>query len=423
MKEDLLHYIWRMQRFDRSALQTTAGHSVEILQPGIHNTHAGPDFLNARIRIGDTLWAGNVEMHLKASDWLVHNHQEDGAYNNVILHVVLEEDQPIKRSSGEPLPCLEMKKRIPPKLSAHYLRLLHNEAWIPCQNQLGAVNQLVRNLWLGRLAAERLENKAGDIARRLEQNKENWEEAFYHSLARSFGAKVNSEPMGMLARNTPLTLLGKHRNSLFQLEALLFGQSGLLQRQFEDEYPLSLKREYEFLRKKFSLSPIPASSWKFLRLRPANFPTIRIAQLATLLYQTTNLFSKVMAAQDIREVENLFEVKLSNYWWGHYTFEKASPRQRKALGKDTIDLIIINTIAPFLFAYGQRKSAPRFQEKALEFLETLSPEANAVIGRWLELGMPASSAFHTQALLQLKNEYCDKKRCLECAIGNAILNG
>jgi hypothetical protein len=422
MKEDLLHYIWRMQRFDRSALQTTSGQPLEILQPGIHNTHAGPDFLNARVRIGDTLWAGNVEMHLKTSDWLVHQHQEDPAYNNVILHVALEEDCLIERQGGERLPCLEMKKRIPPKLTAHYLRLLHNEAWIPCQNQLESVNGLTRDLWLDRLAAERLEEKARELAQELEHNRGNWEETFYQALARSFGAKVNGEPMAMLARNTPLALVGKHRNSLFQVEALLFGQSGLLQQTFEDEYPLSLQREYEFLRKKYSLSPIPAASWKFLRLRPANFPTIRIAQLATLLSQTSNLFSKVMAARDIREVENIFEVKLSNYWWAHYTFEKSSPRQRKALGRDTIRLVIINAIAPFLFLYGQRKGDPRFQEKALAFLESLHPENNAIIQRWQALGMPAASAFNTQALLQLKNEYCDRKRCLECAIGNAILS-
>ncbi len=421
MKEDLLHYVWRMQRFERAGLVTTANQAIEILQPGLYNTHAGPDFLNARIRIGDTLWAGNVEMHLKSSDWFLHNHQSDEAYNNVILHVVLEEDQPVTRGNGEPIPCLEMKKRIPKKLAAHYLRLLHEESWAPCEAQLPGVHELTRKLWLGRLAAERLEHKARSIARELENNKENWEESFYQSLARSFGARVNAEPMFLLARNTPLLLLGKHRNSLFQMEALLFGQSGLLQGPFEEEYPLSLQREYRFLQKKYQLAPIPAVSWKFLRLRPANFPTIRIAQLAALCFQASSMFSKALAARNIREVENLFDVKLSNYWWTHYSFGKESPRKQKALGRDTIHLIVINTIAPFLFLYGQRKGETRFQEKALEFLENLRPENNAVISRWKELSMPADSAFHTQALLQLKNEYCDHRRCLECAIGNAIL--
>ncbi|MCB0569965.1 MAG: DUF2851 family protein [Phaeodactylibacter sp.] len=421
MKEDLLHYVWRMQRFSRTSLATTSNQAIEILQPGTYNTHSGPDFLNARIRIGDTLWAGNVEMHLKASDWFLHNHQADDAYNNVILHVVLEEDQPVPRGNGELIPCLEMKKRIPKKLAAHYLRLLHEASWIPCQAQLPEVHELTRNLWLGRLAAERLEHKAQALGQELKNNNENWEESFYQSLARSFGAKTNAEPMALLTHNTPLLLLAKHRSRLFQMEALLFGQSGLLQAAFEEEYPQSLQREYAFLQKKYRLTPLPAHSWKFMRLRPANFPTIRIAQLAALYYRSSNLFSKAMAAHDIRELENLFELKLSNYWWAHYAFDKASAWKPKALGKSTIHLIIINTIAPFLFLYGQRKGDTRFQEKALDLLEKLQPESNAIISRWRELGMPADSAFHTQALLQLKNEYCDHKRCLECAIGNAIL--
>lgn len=421
MKEDLLHYAWRLQRFNLASLQTTTGDPIEILHTGTHNTHAGPDFLNARIRIGDTLWAGNVEMHLKASDWLQHGHQEDRAYDNVILHVVLEEDTPIHHPRGERIPCLEMKKRLPPKLASQYLRLLNNEDWIACERQFPSVSELTRNLWLERLAAERLEEKALAIAQQLEQNKEGWEETFYQFLARSFGAKVNAEPFMMLAERCPLLLLKKHRHSLFQMEALLFGQSGLLTGPFEEEYPQQLQKEYQFLRRKYKLQPLPPQSWKFLRLRPANFPTLRIAQLCTLLFQTYSLFSKVMAALSMAEVEHIFEVKLSNYWWTHYTFDKASDKKRKALGRQAIHLIFINTIAPFLFLYGQRKGEEKYQERALELLEATHPEANAVIRRWKALGATAESAFQTQALLQLKNEYCDKKRCLECAVGNAVL--
>ncbi|MCO6476078.1 MAG: DUF2851 family protein [Phaeodactylibacter sp.] len=421
MKEDLLHYAWRLQRFGRDALQTTTGEPIEILHAGTYNTHAGPDFLNARIRIGDTLWAGNVEMHLRASDWLKHGHHEDRAYDNVILHVVMEEDTPVHHARGERIPCLEMKKRIPQKLAAHYLRLLNNEDWIACEGQFAAVSELTRNLWLERLAAERLEQKALAIARQLEQNKENWEETFYHFLARSFGARVNAEPFMMLAQRCPLLLLRKHRHSLFQMEALLFGQSGLLTGPFAEEYPQQLQKEYRFLRRKYKLQPLPPQSWKFLRLRPANFPTLRIAQLAALLFQSDNLFSKVMAAINMTEVENIFEVKLSNYWWTHYTFDKASDKKQKALGREAIHLIFINTIAPFLFLYGQRKGEEKYQERALELLAATRPEANAVIRRWRAIGATAESAFQTQALLQLKNEYCDKKRCLECAVGNAVL--
>ena len=421
MKEDLLHYAWRLQRFNRTALQTTTGEPIEILHTGTYNTHAGPDFLHARIRIGDALWAGNVEMHLKASDWLQHGHQEDRAYDNVILHVVMEEDTPVHHARGERIPCLEMKKRIPQKLAAHYLRLLSNEDWIACEQQFPSVSELTRNLWLERLAAERLEQKAHLIAQQLEQNKEDWEETFYHFLARSFGARVNAEPFMMLAQRCPLLLLRKHRHSLFQMEALLFGQSGLLAGPFEEEYPQQLQKEYRFLRRKYKLQPLPPQAWKFLRLRPANFPTLRIAQLCTLLFQTDNLFSKVMAALSMAEVENIFEVKLSNYWWTHYTFDKASEKKRKAMGRDAVHLIFINTIAPFLFLYGQRRGEEKYQERSLELLEATRPESNAVIRRWKAIGATADSAFQTQALLQLKNEYCDRKRCLECAVGNVVL--
>jgi len=422
MKEELLHYAWRMRRFHHHDLRTTDGQSVDILHPGQHNPDAGPDFLNARLRVGDTLWAGNVEMHLRSSDWLQHRHQEDLAYDNVILHVVFEDDQPIARTTGSLIPCLEMKNRISRRLAAHYQRLLHNESWVPCAEALPTVNELTRHLWLDRLAAERLEQKAGLMTKRLTQNQEDWEATFYQFLARSFGSKVNGDPMEMLAQQTPLLLLKKYRHSLFQMEALLFGQSGLLEQQdWTDEYPRRLLQEYRFLQKKHGLRPIPLQAWKFMRLRPANFPTIRIAQLAALLYQTASLFSKVMSAQDVKELENVFEVKLSNYWWEHYTFDNASRRQQKALGQSTVHLIIINTIVPFLFLYGKRKGDARMQDKALNVLEDLRPEQNRIIRGWKKVGMNAQSAYQSQALLQLKSAYCDQRRCLECAIGNALL--
>lgn len=423
MKEELLHYAWRMQRFSRTDLQTTDGQPIEILHLGFHNTHAGPDFLNARLRIDGTLWAGHVEMHLRSSDWMQHGHQRDPAYENVILHVVFEEDLPIRRAAGSTIPCLEMKQRISRRLAAHYQRLVQSEQWVPCASSLESVSELARNLWLDRLAAERLEEKASHIAQQLARNQESWEETFYQFLARSFGGKVNAEPMQMLAEKTPLLLLSKYRHSLFQMEALLFGQSGLLQGPFEDEYPRRLQQEYHFLQHKHGLHPLPPQTWKFLRLRPANFPTVRIAQLATLLHQQTGLFSRALAARNTAELENLFEVKLSNYWWSHYTFDKPSARQRKALGLPSVRLIIINTIAPLLFLYGQRKADDRLQEHALNLLETLSPERNAVIERWQAHGMKAASAYQSQALLQLKSKYCDRRRCLECAIGSALLKG
>lgn len=421
MREDFLHYLWRTKRLDARDLHTTEGESLEILHFGTYNPHSGPDFTNARLRIGDTIWAGNVEMHLCSSEWLVHGHQTDKAYDNVILHVVLEEDQVIARASGERIPCLEVKSLVPPKLSSTYLKLLHNEYWIPCQYHFFQVKEMTKNLWLERLLVERIEEKTNIISENLKCNNNNWEETFYQMLARNFGMKVNAEPFELLAKSTPLLTLLKHKNSLTQLEALLFGQAGLLESGFENDYPNQLKKEYNFLQKKYNLTPILGESWKFMRLRPASFPTIRVAQFATLIFQSNHLFSKMLAAKDIAELENMFELKLSNYWLTHYIFDKESKKSQKKLGKSAIHLLIINTIIPFLFLYGKLRSEDHYQDKALQLLEQLPPENNHIIENWHKLGMTPISASQTQALLQLKNQYCDSKRCLDCAIGNAIL--
>lgn len=421
MKENFLHYLWRTRRFDLQNLQTTDGQPIHIQHFGDYNTHSGPDFLNARISIGDTLWAGNVEMHLHSSHWQQHQHQTDAAYKNVILHVVLEEDTPILRSDGERLPCLELQKRIPPKLAQNYLQLLHNEYWIPCQHHFYEVPDITRNLWLDRLLVERLEQKTQAIATTLQQNANNWEETFYLHLARNFGVKVNAEPFERLAKSLPLLLLSKHKNSLFQIEALLFGQAGLLQENFEDDYPKQLQGEYLFLQKKYKLTPVQAVSWKFLRMRPANFPTIRIAQFAQLVVQSSHLFSKILEAQSLEELERFFAIELSGYWRTHYIFDKKSPERQKSLGKSAIHLLIINTIAPFLFLYGKQKAEQQYQDRALELLEELPPEHNTILDGWQRLGVKPDSAYQSQALLQLKNDYCANKRCLECAIGNRIL--
>lgn len=422
MKEDFLHYLWRLRRFDHTDLQTTDGQPLLIVEPGEHNQHAGPDFLNARLRIGDTLWAGNVEMHLRASEWQHHGHHTDAAYDNVILHVVLEEDQHVVRANGQRIPCLEIKSRIPPKLSGVYQQLLHHENWVPCQRQLHTVDQSIINMWMERLMVERLEAKSKVITERLVGNKNDWEGSFYESLARNLGAKVNAQPFDMLARSLPLRLLSRHRNSQYQVEALLFGQAGLLGREFEEDYPQQLQREFLFLRKKYRLQPLTAEIWKFLRLRPANFPTLRIAQLAALICSNDHLFSKLLAAQNIREIENCLAVKISAYWKDHYVFDKTSGRQDKPLGRDTIHLLVVNTIAPFLFMYGKHRDEDGYRTRALQLLESLPAEKNAVIDQWRVLGVSAYHADQSQALLQLKTGYCDHQQCLQCAIGNAILS-
>lgn len=422
IKEDFLHYVWRLKRFNFIDLQTTQGEPVQLVYVGELNTHAGPDFTNARIKIGDTLWAGNVEIHVQSSDWMRHQHQADMAYDSVILHVVLEEDQAIFRKSGERIPCLELKHLIPPKLSKIYLRLRHNEQWIPCQHQFANVSEITKNIWLDRLLVERLEEKIVRITQSLENNTYDWEASFYQMLARNFGIKVNTGPFELLAKSIPLSILGKHRNLLIQLEAFLFGQAGMLSDSFEDQYPQKLQREYLFLQKKYQLQPILKESWKLLRMRPANFPTIRIAQLAHLLFQSTHLFSKILAAKNVVELEHMFDVNVSPYWHTHYIFDKDSPKRKKKLGKGTIHLLIINTIVPFLFAYGKRKAEDKYVEKALQLLEELPPERNSQITKWKSLGYEPQSAYQTQALLQLKKAYCAKHRCTACAIGNAIMS-
>jgi hypothetical protein len=424
MREDFLHYVWRLKRFDLTDLHTTESAPLELLDFGEHNRDAGPDFLQARLRLAGTVWAGSVEIHLKSSEWFAHGHQHDPAYDNTILHVVLEEDTPALTAAGRRVPCLELRHRIPPGLIRTYWRLLHNEYWIPCHNQLDQVAEIHRSLWLDRLAAERLEAKTHRIRQQLLDNNRDWEATFYQVLCEGFGLRVNTQAAEMLSRALPLRILRKHRNSRLQLEALLFGVAGLLPAltAASEPYVRELDREYRLLAAKYRLNALPGHTWKYMRLRPANFPTVRLAQLATLLFQTSNLFSKALAATDVRELEHMFELKLSNYWQTHYRFGKTSKRNEKALGKNMIHLLIINIIAPFFFLYGLERDDLRYRDRALSLLEQLPAEKNHVIRAWQRHAMPAGNAMQSQALLQLKKHYCDQRRCLECAIGNQILN-
>jgi Protein of unknown function (DUF2851) len=431
MREDFLHYLWRTRRFDLTDLKTTKGEAIDIQDFGEHNHNAGPDFLNATIRIGNTTWAGNVEMHVKASEWMQHKHQTDKAYNNVILHVVFEENEPVFKENmaaqhpdtigTEGIATLELRGRIPEGIAQKYWSLMHNEHWIPCQQQFYTVSELTKTLWMERLLVERLEEKTEAIAASLNQNKMDWEETFYQFIARSFGAKVNAEPMEWLARSLPHRVLAKHKNNLFQVESLIFGQSGLLDKGFEDNYPTLLTKEHAFLSHKHQLTPIETVAWKFSKLRPNNFPTIRLAQLASLVHQSTHLFSKVLESDSIENIKALFDVKISAYWHTHYTFDTPSVLRPKTIGDDALNLIIINTIVPFLFYYGKMKKEETFKDRAFAFLEQLKPESNNITEGWQRLGLEPKSAHNSQALIQLKNKYCDKKKCLECAIGSAIV--
>lgn len=419
--EDFLHYIWTFKLFNTKELKTVQNESIKILKSGQHNTDAGPDFFNAQIQIGETLWAGNVEIHINSSDWLKHHHEIDNAYNNVILHVVYQHDKEIKNANGNVIPTLELKQLIDPKLISNYKQLISSKNWIACSTQIKQVDQFVLQNWLERLVFERLERKSIEIAQTLLLNKNNWEETFYQVLFKYFGLKVNSEPFHLLAKNTSLKVVEKHRN-LFTIEALLFGQAGFLVDEKDDEYFQRLKKEYHFLQSKFSLTPLDKSLWKLLRLRPANFPTIRIAQLAYLLSNEPRIFSKILAIDSVKELQQLFSLTASSYWNNHYQFgveQKVSSQKRT--GKLMIDSLIVNVVVPMLFVYASSKQDEELKNKAVRFLEELKAEKNTIIFNFEKLGVKSKNALQSQALIELKSNYCSQKKCLHCSIGNYLI--
>ncbi len=417
MPEEFLQYIWEQQLFYSQNLKTTANQTLKIIQTGKRNQNSGPDFFNAQIKIDGTVWAGNVEIHKKSSDWFLHNHNEDKAYDNVILHVVEENDKPVFRLSGEEIPAFILK--YPEHLRYNYQKLINAKTWIACDDQFHKIDPVILQLGFNRLMIDRLENKTGEITQRLQQNNNDWNETFYQTLSRMFGFKVNNLPFEMLAKSLPIQILAKHKSSLFQLEALLFGNSGLLNQQLlGDEYYLNLREEYSFLYKKFKLTPIEGHLWKFMRLRPVNFPTVRISQLAALIHRSNSLFSKIIEINSLEKLKELFNVQASEYWNSHYNFNKTSSKTSiKKLGENAINILTINVIVPFLFVYGENQNKTHLKNRALEFLEQLPSEKNTITKNWEALGIKSRTAFESQALIQLKNMFCEKKNCLNCQIG------
>lgn len=420
MTEDFLHFLWKHKLFEQKRYFTNMGDEVQIVSTGEYNKDSGPDFKHAKVRINNTLWAGNVEVHKTASDWLKHGHVTDKTYDSVILHVVLKSDVQIKSSEGRIIPAIELQYNT--SYEENYKRLLQSQLWVPCAEEIGQIERFHIVQWLTKLAVERLEERAADIIEHLENSNYHWEEVFYRFLARNFGFKVNALPFEMLARSLPLSVLAKHKNNLHQLEALFFGQSGLLTETEGDGYVDSLRNEYKFLQKKYQLKPIEGHIWKFARLRPFNFPTVRIAQFVSLIHKSSGLFSKIIEAPNVESLLVLFQASPSSYWNNHFRFQMNSPVKTKSITKETTELIILNTIVPFLFVYGKNKNLPLINEKALTFMEELKPENNAIIENWLRLGIEPHNAFETQALIQLKNRYCTYRRCLECAVGNRIIS-
>jgi hypothetical protein len=421
--EDFLHYVWKFRLFDRLNLQTTQGEEIEVFSSGLHNTHAGPDFQNARIRIGDTVWAGNAELHLSSSDWQRHGHTTDNAYDNVILHVVYRDDEPVLRADGRRIPTLELKERISPDLYNRYHNLVFgNQVIIPCEASIATVDGLTLHNWLTRILVERLEKRSQAVIAALENNRGDWEETFYQFLAANFGFKTNALPFELLAKSLPQNILAKHKNYPMQIEALLFGQAGFLNNELTDDYPRSLKMEYDFLRKKYNLTPIENHLWKFLRMRPQNFPTIRLAQFAALVVQSNHLFSKVLETSEVSHLRKLFsDSGINPYWDTHYRFDKESKAAVKHLGQASIDTILLNTVALFLFSYGKHLQLQHYVSQSLKLLENIPAEQNNITADFVTLGLRINTAFESQALLELKNSYCDYKKCLQCGVGIKIL--
>ena len=420
MREDIIQYIWKFQYFNHNQLQCTNGDTLSIIQPGFHNINQGPDFADAKIKINDTLWAGNVEVHINSSDWNKHNHSSDHNYNNVILHVVWNHGEEIKDHNKNNLPTLELQSRVSKLLLEKYKQMMEKPHFIPCEKLETNLGGLGLTAWKNRLVAERLLLKSDNIFRILQQTNFHWEETFWWLIAANFGLKINSEVFVKIAQSLPLVLLAKHKNSIIQIEALLFGQAGLLEKDFEEKYPAMLKKEYGFYRKKYKLQPVE-EGLHFLRMRPANFPTIRLAQLAMLIHNSEHLFSKIKEIESARELRKMFELEANDYWHYHYIFDEESAFKIKRLGKQMINNIFINTVVPIVFCYGLHHNEELYKEKAIKWLEEISPEINSITKGFEIIGYPNKNAFDSQALIQLKNHYCDNKLCLECAIGNSIL--
>ena len=406
-------------------LQTTTGEPVEVIDAGLPNTNAGPDFFNAKLKIGGTLWVGNIEVHTLASDWMRHGHDKDAAYDNVILHVAETVDCEVFRANGVPVPQLQLP--CPDPVRQRYDELSHAEIYPPCYSILSSLPKLTVHSWLSALQVERFEQKARVIATRLERCNNHWEDVFFITLARNFGFGLNGDAFETWAGLLPFRAMDKHRNDLFQIEAFFYGLAGLLEETFlkkeqEDEYSLRLCKEFRYLQRKFEIGQgMDATLWRFLRLRPENFPHIRLAQLAYLYQKGDKLFSRLLEAETLADVRALLDTRTSPYWENHYLFGRLSSQKEKTMGERSKDLIVINTVVPFLYTYGLHKADERMCERAARFLEELKAESNHIIRSWSDAGLPVVSASDSQALIQLQKEYCDKRKCLYCRFGYEYL--
>lgn len=420
--EKLMQYVWKHRLWRSEDMVTNTGKKVRVVDPGLLNTDAGPDFFNAKIEIDGHMWVGNVEMHYRATDWKRHHHDSDKAYDSVILHVVAKDDAPVRRTNGELIPQLVLE--VSPQFNADYASLVGATIEVPCATKIKQVPHLTIVEWVEGLAFERLHGKVERIHQLLDSFNGSWEDVCYVTLARNFGFGINNDAFERLARRTPLCLLGKHSDSVLQIEALLFGQAGMLdaQKPGMDSYYNQLCTEYAFLSNKFQLTPMEKESWKLFRIRPQNFPYRRIAMLAQFIEGGFRMMNRILEAEGEKEMRALFEVELSGYWTKHYTFGKPNERATATLSRSSIDIILINTVAPLLYAYGELTGNYEMTDKAIKLLEDLRAESNSIVSHFVAYGIDCPDALTSQALVQLKREYCDARKCIYCKIGHHLLS-
>lgn len=420
--EKLMQYVWKHRLWRSEDMVTNTGKKVRVVDPGLLNTDAGPDFFNAKIEIDGHMWVGNVEMHYRATDWKRHHHDSDKAYDSVILHVVAKDDAPVRRTNGELIPQLVLE--VSPQFNADYASLVGATIEVPCAEKIKQVPHLTIVEWVEGLAFERLHGKVERIHQLLDSFNGSWEDVCYVTLARNFGFGINNDAFERLARRTPLRLLGKHSDSVLQIEALLFGQAGMLdaQKPGMDSYYNQLCTEYAFLSNKFQLTPMEKESWKLFRIRPQNFPYRRIAMLAQFIEGGFRMMNRILEAEGEKEMRALFEVELSGYWTKHYTFGKPNERATATLSRSSIDIILINTVAPLLYAYGELTGNYEMTDKAIKLLEDLRAESNSIVSHFVAYGIDCPDALTSQALVQLKREYCDARKCICCKIGHHLLS-
>jgi hypothetical protein len=422
LREDFLHYLWKVKKIPTNALFTTDGREVSIVDYGQYNTDAGPDFFHARILLDKTLWVGNIEMHVFSSDWYKHRHDRDAAYENVILHVVYEHDQEIRiHGQSSPIPTLALKGHIPKSYLRNYLALSQSTQSIPCKTFLADIPVELVRVWMESLTIQRISRKAVHAEQIFQSVRNDWEETLHILLGRYYGARVNMDPFEMVARHLPLSLLMRNRTNRVAIEAMVFGQAGMLLAHYPDAYFQSLRQEFGFLQRKYSLKPLEPRIWKFSRLRPDNFPTIRLAQFSSLVASGHRLFSLVLEAEHSRDIKSLLLTEPSEYWQSHYRFGKEAELKDRLPGQDFLNVLIINAIVPLLHLYALKTGQPAWTQKALDLLEGLPSEENMFLRQWASAGVHASSAFDSQALLHLRKEYCDQHRCLSCRIGHEII--